>query len=101
MTDKLLNVALAQISPVWLNRNATLSKIKDAVSQAAAKSADIVTFGEALLPGYPFWLERTGGAVFNSPKQKAIHAHYVDQAVNIESGHLEHTHYGRVRTLLV
>ena len=89
MANSTLRVSLAQIAPVWLNRAATLTKIEDSISQAAHNNAQLVTFGEALLPGYPFWLERTGGAVFNSPKQKAIHALYLQQAVNIEAGHLD------------
>jgi nitrilase len=45
-------------------------------------------FGEALVPGYPFWLELTGGATFNSSIQKEIHAEYLRQAVSIERGDL-------------
>ena len=41
------------------------------------------------MPGYPFWVERTDGARFDSPRQKEIHARYLDQAVSIESGHLD------------
>ncbi|MFT4939193.1 MAG: nitrilase [Paraglaciecola sp.] len=84
-----LTVALAQIAPVWLDRDLTINKILAAISEAADKGAELVTFGETLLPGYPFWLELTGGAVFNSQKQKELHTHYLQQAVNIESGHLD------------
>ena len=88
MSDQ-LTIALAQIAPVWLNRDATLAKILDYVSQAADQKAQLVVFGEGLLPGYPFWLEPTGGAVFNSDVQKEIHAHYLHNAVQIEAGHLD------------
>lgn len=84
-----LNVALAQIAPIWLNREKTIEKVKSYVSDAAAEHADLVVFGEALLPGYPFWLDKTNGAAFNSKIQKKIHAHYLDQAISIESGHLD------------
>ena len=87
--DSHLTLALAQIAPVWLNRDATIDKVKDAMTEAANKGASLVTFGECLLPGYPFWLDFTGGAEFNSAKHKAIHAHYLSQAVNIEQGHLD------------
>lgn len=87
MSD-LLKVGLAQIAPIWLNRAKTIEKVKSYVADAASKNADLVVFGEALLPGYPFWLDRINGAVFNSPTQKKIHAHYMDQAINVESGHL-------------
>ena len=84
-----LNVAIAQIAPVWLDQQATLSKIKDAVSDAAGQGAQLVGFGETLLPGYPFWIERTDGARFNDPTQKELHALYLDQAIVIERGDLD------------
>jgi len=83
-----LTVALAQLAPVWLDREQTLEKILAAVDEAARENAALVVFGESLLPGYPFWLERTDGAVFESPLQKEMHAHYLSQAVCIEEGHL-------------
>lgn len=89
MLTDLLTVGVAQIAPVWLNREATLAKIVDYIGRAAADNCNLVTFGEALLPGYPFWLELTDGARFNHPVQKDIHAHYLDQAVQIEAGHLD------------
>jgi nitrilase len=84
-----LTVGLAQTAPAWLNREKTLEKILEQVQTAADSDCQLVAFGEALLPGYPFWIERTDGAVFNSPVQKEIHAHYLDQAVQVEAGHLD------------
>lgn len=83
-----LSVALAQISPVWLNRAATLDKVMVAMREAKSQGARLVVFGEALLPGYPFWVENTNGARFEDPLQTRIYAHYVDQAVCIERGDL-------------
>jgi nitrilase len=84
-----LTIGLAQIAPVWLDRAGTLSKMLEQVRAAKEAGCQLVAFGEALLPGYPFWIERTNGAKFNSPVQKDIHAHYLDQAVQIEAGHLD------------
>lgn len=84
-----LIIAAAQIAPVWGNRPATLDKILTAVSDAAEGGASLVAFGEALLPGYPFWLDFTGGASFDNARQKAMHAHYMAQAVDISGGDLE------------
>ena len=83
-----LTVGVAQISPVWLNRSRTLEKVIEHVNAAANENCQLVVFGEALLPGYPFWIEHTDGARFNSPVQKEIHAHYLQNAVQIEAGHL-------------
>lgn len=87
-SDKLL-VGIAQIAPVWLNRERTLAKLLHYTGQAADAGCRLIAFGEALLPGYPFWIERTDGARFNSPIQKDIHAHYMHQAVQIKAGHLD------------
>ena len=65
-----LTVALAQIAPVWLDRAATLAKVNSYVEQAARQGCGLVAFGEALVPGYPFWLELTDGARFNSPSRR-------------------------------
>ena len=84
-----LKIALAQIAPIWLDRQRTLDKILTYVNEAAEAGCELVSFGEALLPGYPFWIELTDGARFNSPVQKEIHAHYLANAVQIEAGHLD------------
>ena len=83
-----LNIAIAQLAPVWLNKKATLKKIEEAVREAAAQKAQLVCFGETLLPGYPFWLDLTDGARFNSTRQKELFAHYLTEAVSIEAGDL-------------
>lgn len=85
--DKLI-VSLAQIAPVWLNKAATIAKVCTAIKAASADDSDLVAFGESLVPGYPFWPELTGGAEFNSDKQKTIFAHYSRNAVDLESGDL-------------
>lgn len=64
MDDDELVVGVAQIAPVWLQRDATLAKVVQWVRRAAAEGCRLVAFGEALLPGYPFWLEHTDAARF-------------------------------------
>ena len=76
-----MKAAVAQLAPVFLDRDATLTKVADAVSEAARHGAQLVAFGETLAPAYPIWLSRTGGARFNDPDQKALHARYGDQGV--------------------
>jgi nitrilase len=89
MTDATLKVALAQIAPIWLQRGATTAKIVEWIGAAAAENCSLVVFGEALLPGYPFWVERTDGARFESKVQKELFAHYAEQAIVIERGDLD------------
>jgi nitrilase len=89
MVNNTLRVGLAQIAPVWLDRQATIDKVGSWVGKAAAEDCGLVVFGEALVPGYPFWVERTDGARFESALQKKLYAHYVQQAVCIEDGDLQ------------
>lgn len=87
-SSDLLNVSIAQISPVWLNKKLTLKKIEAAILEAAGQGSKLVCFGETLLPGYPFWLSITNGSDFNNEIQKEIFAHYLKEAVSIEEGEL-------------
>ena len=81
-------VALAQLAPIWLDRDATIAKSVTAIADAAAQGARLIAFPEGFAPGYPFWIERTNGALFDSPVQKALFAHYLSEAVQVEAGHL-------------
>ena len=89
MNNDQLRVALAQMSPVWLDKAGTTKKIIEYIHQAGREKADLIVFPEAILPGYPFWLSMTGGAQFNSSMQKEIHAHYMRNAVATDGAELE------------
>ena len=85
----MLTIGLAQIAPVWFNREKTLAKVCDRLTEAAASNCKLVAFGEALVPGYPFWLEYSRVTEFNSVFHKEFHAEYMNQAVCIERGDLQ------------
>ena len=87
--ENLLKVALAQIAPVWLNKSETIKKIEATIEEVAKEKAELVVFGEALLPGYPFWLAFTNGAAWDLKINKELHAHYVRNSIQIEAGELE------------
>ena len=84
----MLRLALPQLAPKWLSRSAGLTKVIQTISAVKGK-ADLIVFSEGFVPGYPFWLDGTGGARFNDDKQKEIFAHYSDQAITIEAEHLD------------
>ena len=84
-----IKLGLAQIAPIWLNKAKTQDKLILYMEQAKKENCDLVIFGEAILPGYPFWVELTDGAKFNSSIQKEIWAHYYEQAINIPAGDLK------------
>ncbi|HVK96319.1 MAG TPA: carbon-nitrogen hydrolase family protein [Flavisolibacter sp.] len=89
MNESLLTIGVSQIAPVWLDKKRTLEKIITEINKGGVHNCDLVVFGEGLLPGYPFWMDITDGARFNSEIQKEIFAHYVLQSVQIASGDLE------------
>lgn len=84
-----IHVALAQISPVWLDKKGTLDKILATLEDAKKQGAELVVFGEGLLPGYPFWLALTDGAAWNKTSVKELHRHYALNSITIENGELD------------
>ncbi|WP_127023714.1 carbon-nitrogen hydrolase family protein [Flagellimonas beolgyonensis] len=84
-----LKIGMAQLAPVWLNKQKTVDKILSAIKRAAEANCELLVFGEGFLPGYPFWVSLTNGAEFDSTLQKEIHAHYIRNAIQIESGELD------------
>lgn len=84
-----IKVALAQISPIWLDKKATLDKILSTLEDAVKEKAELVVFGEGLVPGYPFWLGLMDGASWNKKEVKELHRQYVLNAVCIEKGDLD------------
>lgn len=88
MKPQKLNIALAQIAPVWLNKAASIEKLVSAINEASQQGCQLLATGESWLPGYPFWLSNTDAARFNSDIQKRLHARYLQEGIDIEAGDL-------------
>lgn len=52
-----VKVCIAQISPVYLDRDQSTQRACAAIREAAANGADLVVFPEVWLSGYPYWTE--------------------------------------------
>ncbi len=63
MKNEKLVIGVSQIAPVYLNKDQTILKIIAEIDKAGAKDCELLVFGEGILPGYPFWIELTDGAV--------------------------------------
>ena len=89
MSQNTLKIGLAQFAPVWLNKQNCIEKILSIIESAAREKCELLVFGEAFLPGYPFWLSLTNAAVFDSKIQKEIHAYYIQNSITIELNELK------------
>jgi nitrilase len=51
-----IKIAAAQLSPVFMDREATVDKACKLIAEAAGKGADLILFPEAYIPTYPDWV---------------------------------------------
>lgn len=81
----MIRVACIQISPIFLDARKTWDKLYGFIEEASKKGADLITWGETLIPGYPVWISRSGGAKFNDPVQKKVYAKYWEEAIHLKN----------------
>ena len=74
-----LRVAVLQIAPVFLDAWATWEKLKAMGAKAVSDGAEVLMWGESLIPGYPNWI-----SMDTSEEQEAAYALYWDQAVTLD-----------------
>ncbi|MBC8769342.1 carbon-nitrogen hydrolase family protein [Arenibacter sp. BSSL-BM3] len=51
-----ITVAVAQLSPVFLNKKKTVDKACSAILEAGEKGAELIVFPEVFISGYPDWV---------------------------------------------
>ncbi|RMJ09840.1 hypothetical protein CDV36_010531 [Fusarium kuroshium] len=56
-SPKTIKVAAVQMSPVFLNKQATTDKVCDMILEAGQSGASVIGFPECIIPGYPAWDE--------------------------------------------
>jgi nitrilase len=54
---EVIKIAVAQISPLWLDREASVGRACAVIAEAAANKAQLIAFPEVWLAGYPYWDE--------------------------------------------
>ncbi len=79
--------ASAQFTPVFLNRQASLEKACDLMSDAARQGIKLLAFPEAFLPGYPDWVWAVpagSGAILYD-----LYARLVENAIDVPGPEVE------------
>lgn len=73
MTSNTVKAAVAQLEPVWLDKDASIDKAIEWIQKASAKGVRIIAFPEVFIPGYPAWIWQGGfgfGQKFRNSYQK-------------------------------
>ncbi len=52
-----VRVAIAQISPVFMDKEGTIKKAIRYIEEAGEKKADLIVFPESYIPAFPYWQE--------------------------------------------
>ena len=84
-----MKVAVIQMSPVFLDKQASWKKLKTLVLEAIGEGASVITWGETLIPGYPVWMGLTDSARWDNPDQKRAYATYAREAVRLDGSIVE------------
>lgn len=78
---KLTKIAAAQLTPVFLNKEKTIEKACEAISEAGKNGAKLVVFPEAFISGYPDWvwlIPNSKGKMLND-----LYVRLVENAVSV------------------
>lgn len=88
MSEKIFNgrksvkAAIAQISPVFMDKQRTIDKAVKYIREAGEKKADIVVFPESFIPAFPYWHE---GPNDNIEEFAKVNLQFQDNAVTVGS----------------
>lgn len=78
---KTFKAAIAQLSPIFLDRDKTVEKACSAISEAGEHGAKLIVFPEAFISGYPDWvwlIPNSNGAALNE-----LYIKLVENAVSV------------------
>lgn len=51
-----IRIAVTQAEPAWLDLDASVQKTISLVEEAASNGAQLISFPECWIPGYPAWI---------------------------------------------
>lgn len=80
----MIKIAGIQIAPVFLDAQKTWEKLEGYIREAASKGAELVTWGETLIPGYPTWLWLE--VPYNH--QKTVYGKYWEESLKLDESNI-------------
>ncbi len=72
--------AAVQAAPVFLDRDASISKLEQWVGKAKGAGADLIVFGESYIPAFPLW-----NMLYAPIDQHAFYRRIYDNAIEVPS----------------
>ncbi|KGO74614.1 Carbon-nitrogen hydrolase [Penicillium italicum] len=78
----MVRVAVTQAEPVWLDLKATVEKTCHLIAEAAENGAQLITFPECWIPGYPAW-------IWSRPVDPAMTSLYIQNSLSVDSPEME------------
>lgn len=79
-------VAVVQAAPVFLDRDASVTKACRLIAEAGRRGAKLAVFPETWLPGFPVWLDHApGAALWDHPPARELFVRLVANAVAVPS----------------
>lgn len=77
-----VTAAIAQVSPVFLNKRQTIEKAVHYIHEAGSKGADLVVFPESFIPTFPYWQQGP-----NDPSRDwfDVHVQFQDESVVVHT----------------
>ncbi|PKK42388.1 hypothetical protein CI102_13501 [Trichoderma harzianum] len=79
---RIVKAAAVQAEPVWLDLESTIAKTCRLIKEAASNGAQIVSFPEAFVPGYPAW-------IWVRAMDFETNIRYADNSLSIDSEEME------------
>ncbi len=76
----MIKIAGIQIAPVFLDAQKTWEKLERYIREAASKGAELVTWGETLIPGYPTWIWLD----VSYEDQKKVYGKYWQESIKLD-----------------
>src|SRR6516164_11720010 len=76
--------AAVQAAPVFLDREATISRLADWVTKARDVGADLVVFGESYIPAFPLW-----NMLYAPVDQHAFYRRLFANAIEVPGPHVK------------